>query len=1107
MRTILVLSICAVFCAGLFVGCGEENPFIDQANVTAPVDSMSAGVNAAASPNTQLQATSAGIAMQLLSLKINGLSQNVATAMPAVKIRQGDRVELRITFNDAGGQTAMYAIDALGAICSYIALPQYASGPQTITYTTQSTGTGVLHIRFLLGESNFIVRFFVDGPTWTNADVEGLKGPIEQALAAEGMPGTVLSVKIMNSNDPTKPLGTYHPPSTPGFVNVSSVSDVNESNCEAILFGAQMEQGNLPWTNGGSTITNPPSLYAYPQGVIDRARQICQEKRKHSTDFLTNVISAIEEDAKDVVHVGAYIVVGGACIAAPELVVPCAVLVVMAKADAAAVVTQAAAQTVINAHYQKLGWTPEYRDLVLKATTLSTIFGPKSKIPNFWDRRLAEESKHASAAKMVKDYWGKAKHVVTGLEVTNVTIVNGFIVGDFIDDDVSIAIPIPNPTPQQNSSPNACFTVTPQNPTTSDLVKLSSCASDFETPVPDLQVRWQFNGSWTAWSVNKSVDWQWQTPGTYTVIMEVRDGGGLISQASKSIIVTAPPNTAPTACFTYTPQAVTTATTITLYSSCSSDRETVSSSLQVRWSIDGIWYPWTTTKTRTKLWTTAGTKTVILQVRDTGGLISQTTKTITVTTAPVPKAYITVCPGTGTTGQPVSATFTAENAQQIRVTWGDQSSPQTFTFSGQAIRVDHTFIAANFYTINCSAYGSGVWSSGVSCLVNITNPVVNTPPIPCLAVTPQSASGTTSTMFLFDAQCSSDQQTPATALLVRFFINGAWTSFTTSKGLSTTWPVPGTYTVIVEVKDQGGLTAQTSKTVTVSNAFTPMAILNTSIPGGNLLSDYSVIITGSGGTNGYGYGWSISSTPPGMTFRSNADRTATLSGVPGAQGNYTFTVTVTDMGTPTNTASKTFTLVVGPAINRPPVLNLTSSTASGVIGSPVTVPWNLSDAETPFSQLWVAMDWQNNGIVTYVQGKSSASCAYPAASTYDARFTAWDGTDWSPTQICRITVTSGCSNMPTLLDPTNNQTVSLSAGFTFSWTKVCESVGEYNLYVMTAPNSSGAYVFADRISPTWTSLRYWGTGLQPNTTYYWCLQMGSYYGAPLTPFGTFRTAP
>lgn len=98
----------------------------------------------------------------------------------------------------------------------------------------------------------------------------------------------------------------------------------------------------------------------------------------------------------------------------------------------------------------------------------------------------------------------------------------------------------------------------------------------------------------------------------------------------------------------------------------------------------------------------------------------------------------------------------------------------------------------------------------------------NTAPVASFTIDPES--GSTSTPFTLDASGSTDQETPAGELLVRWDGNddGTWeTDYSTVKQANVTYDTPGTYTIRLEVKDGGGLTNSTTRQVTVSGNQAP----------------------------------------------------------------------------------------------------------------------------------------------------------------------------------------------------------------------------------------------------------------------------------------------
>jgi len=231
-----------------------------------------------------------------------------------------------------------------------------------------------------------------------------------------------------------------------------------------------------------------------------------------------------------------------------------------------------------------------------------------------------------------------------------------------------------------NAAPTACFAVTPTEGTTATVFQVNaSCSTDNEDPPASLQVRWDWenDGVWdTEWTTTKAGSHQYTTTGTKTIGMQVKDTAGLMDVTTRSVTVSSstPQNTPPTACFTVTPAAGTTATVFQANASCSTDNEDAPASLQVRWDWenDGVWdTEWRTTKTASHQYTTTGTKTIRMQVQDTGGLMDVTTRSVTVSgDSPSPPGFVRIPAGSFTMGSPLGepGRFSDETQHEVTLT-------------------------------------------------------------------------------------------------------------------------------------------------------------------------------------------------------------------------------------------------------------------------------------------------------------------------------------------------------------------------------------------------------------------------------------------------------
>ena len=102
----------------------------------------------------------------------------------------------------------------------------------------------------------------------------------------------------------------------------------------------------------------------------------------------------------------------------------------------------------------------------------------------------------------------------------------------------------PPPPPPPNAPPTVDFTWTPTSGNTSTVFGFTATAADDHDSSSSIQVRWDWNGdgTWdTAWSTTKTATHTFSAVGSYTVIVQAVDSGGLTAIQSHSISVTAPP--------------------------------------------------------------------------------------------------------------------------------------------------------------------------------------------------------------------------------------------------------------------------------------------------------------------------------------------------------------------------------------------------------------------------------------------------------------------------------------------------------------------------------------------------------------------------------------
>ena len=158
----------------------------------------------------------------------------------------------------------------------------------------------------------------------------------------------------------------------------------------------------------------------------------------------------------------------------------------------------------------------------------------------------------------------------------------------------------------------------------------------------------------------------------------------------------------------------------------------------------------------------------------------------------------------------------------------------------------------------------------------------------------------------------------------------------------------GTFTFTAKVTDSTVPTAQTatkSFSLTVAAAVTPVQIITSSVPSGQVGTAYPTTLAASGGTTPYSWSISAGALPGGLTL---ATASGTISGTPTTAGTFSFTVKVTDSTAPTaQTATKSFSITVAAAVT--PVQITTNSIPSGQVGTAYTTILAASGGTTPYS--------------------------------------------------------------------------------------------------------------------------------------------------------------
>src|SRR6059036_746041 len=197
-----------------------------------------------------------------------------------------------------------------------------------------------------------------------------------------------------------------------------------------------------------------------------------------------------------------------------------------------------------------------------------------------------------------------------------------------------------------NAPPTADFVWTPTSGDTSTVFAFTAQVSDDRDPPGAIQVRWDWGGdeTWdTSWSMTKTAEHSFASAGDHPVVVQAMDSGGLTANISHVLSVTAPPppppaNSPPTADFGWTPMSGD-ASTVFTFTAQVTDAQDQPNAIQVRWDWtgDGTWdTDWSTTKTATHTFSSAGDYTVVVRAIDSGGLAASRSRVVSVTAVPPP---------------------------------------------------------------------------------------------------------------------------------------------------------------------------------------------------------------------------------------------------------------------------------------------------------------------------------------------------------------------------------------------------------------------------------------------------------------------------------------
>ena len=163
----------------------------------------------------------------------------------------------------------------------------------------------------------------------------------------------------------------------------------------------------------------------------------------------------------------------------------------------------------------------------------------------------------------------------------------------------------------------------------------ASSSEDPEDGAFGLEARWDFDQDGrfdTPWSGQKQTNYRYTRPGSYSVLLEVRDSGGQVDRITHPITVEEVA-AAPTAAIEVNPAHGPRGTSFRLDASRSSDDYDRPEDLEVRWDFDAdgtFDTEWSREKSATRSFEQFGANRVRIEVRDREGRVGTTTQSVMV---------------------------------------------------------------------------------------------------------------------------------------------------------------------------------------------------------------------------------------------------------------------------------------------------------------------------------------------------------------------------------------------------------------------------------------------------------------------------------------------
>jgi PKD repeat protein len=508
------------------------------------------------------------------------------------------------------------------------------------------------------------------------------------------------------------------------------------------------------------------------------------------------------------------------------------------------------------------------------------------------------------------------------------------------------------------------------------------------------------------------------SPGTYTVILRVRDDDGVEAQTSL-VVVVAPANQPPTAQFSWSgSQAATThaGTAVSFDGSQSRDSDGRIAAYAWDWTSDGTYDSTGAGSVVSHVFPTPGSYRVSLRVTDDDGATATTSQTLTIAPANiVPTAKYTwrgVAADGAQTASPCvgdmiwfEASTSTDSDGWITANAWDWTSDGTYDSTGTSSGASRVFSAAGTYRVTLRVTDDDGGTATTSQAITIAP--ANIWPSAKFSWGGGASDGARVAVeprlgdtIRFDASGSADSDGNIVAYAWDWESEGTYDWTGAEPVVSYMFPAAGSHRVTLRVTDDDGATATTSQVVGIAERRGPVAAMAVGQEAPSILDTVQFTDSSQPGDRAiaswlWSFGDGVKSSDQHPTHQYTA------------KGTFSVTLTVTDTEGATSRATKTLAVV-----NLVPVAAATVQPDGVSIGQAITLDASAS-ADRDGQIVGFAWDWDSDGTLDTTSAVPTAEHAFPVAGTHWVTLTVTDNDGGSASQQIVVTV----SEKPVAVEP------------------------------------------------------------------------------------------